>query len=203
MTARLIEVVNPRASGLAALTKGATPEEALAFFDSLPPMPAAAMIGAWAGAGVLTGHPLDGLLEAIGWRGKRFESPEAVHPLVFGRPGATFSVNPALAPIALANPGFARSMGRVAGPALGLLRTSEPKARLRMTEFRGVVTATMIYDQLPINDVFRKVDADTVLGLMDQRGAEVPNYFFFTLTREPKASRLDAEGAYAGQAAAR
>jgi hypothetical protein len=26
-----------------------------------------------------------------------------------------------------------------------------------MTEYRGVVSATMIYDALPINDVFRKV----------------------------------------------
>jgi hypothetical protein len=187
MTARRIKIVNPRASELAALRTGATPEQALAFFDSLPPMPAAAMLGAWAGAGVRTGHPLDGLLEAVGWHGKRFDSPEAVHPLVFGRPGATFSVNPALAPFALSHPGLAGSLGLVARPALGLLRTSEPKARLRMTEFRGVATATMIYDQLPINDVFRKVDDDTVLGLMDQRDAEAPNYFFFTLTREPTA----------------
>ena len=33
-----------------------------------------------------------------------------------------------------------------------------PLARLRMTEYRGVVSATMIYDSLPLNDVFRKVD---------------------------------------------
>ncbi|RBP06230.1 GXWXG protein [Roseiarcus fermentans] len=187
MTARV--VVDPRASELAALRRRATPAEALAFFDRLPPMPATEMLGAWEGAGLHTGHPLDGLLEAVGWRGKRFDGPEAVHPLVFGKPGATFSVNPALAPLALGHPGLARSASRFATPALALLSTREPKARLRMTEFRGVVTATMIYDQLPINDVFRRVDADTVLGLMDQRGAEAPDYFFFTLTRERSGER--------------
>jgi hypothetical protein len=38
-----------------------------------------------------------------------------------------------------------------------------------MTEYRGVVSATMIYDALPINDVFRKVEDGTVLGAMDFR----------------------------------
>ena len=51
-----------------------------------------------------------------------------------------------------------------------------------MMEHRGVSTATMIYDALPIHDVFRKVDDDTVLGLMDLRG--LPQPFFFVLRRE-------------------
>ena len=40
----------------------------------------------------------------------------------------------------------------------------------------------MIYDQLPINDVFRKVDQDAVFGVMDLRGMKSP--FFFILRRE-------------------
>jgi hypothetical protein len=63
-----------------------------------------------------------------------------------------------------------------------LLQTEQPKARLRMTEYRGVVSATMIYDSLPINDVFRKVDEDCVLGAMDMRSTPQP--FFFVLRRE-------------------
>ena len=39
----------------------------------------------------------------------------------------------------------------------------------------------MIYDYLPINDVFRKVDDHTLLGLMDFKGMEQP--FFFVLNR--------------------
>ena len=61
-------------------------------------------------------------------------------------------------------------------------RTGRPAARLRMVEYRGVVTGTMIYDALPINDHFRAVDDDTLLGAMDLRG--LPDPFLFVLRRE-------------------
>ena len=38
------------------------------------------------------------------------------------------------------------------------------------------------YDALPINDVFRKVDDDTLVGAMDLRGLEMP--FMFVLRRD-------------------
>jgi hypothetical protein len=63
-----------------------------------------------------------------------------------------------------------------------LMYTDKPKARLRTVEHRGVVTAAMIYDALPIIDVFRRVDDDTMLGLMDLRG--LPQPFFFLLRRD-------------------
>ena len=69
-----------------------------------------------------------------------------------------------------------------------LLRTTKPKARLRRMEHRGVDSATMIYDALPILDIFREVDQATLLGLMDLRGIAQP--FFFILRRvvpEPEA----------------
>ncbi len=40
----------------------------------------------------------------------------------------------------------------------------------------------MIYDKLPINDVFRKIDQDAVFGVMDLKGRQSP--FFFILRRE-------------------
>jgi hypothetical protein len=40
----------------------------------------------------------------------------------------------------------------------------------------------MVYDNLPIIDVFRRLDANSLLGLMDARGLDQP--FFFTLQRE-------------------
>jgi hypothetical protein len=40
----------------------------------------------------------------------------------------------------------------------------------------------MIYDDLPIHDVFRQVDADTVLGAMDMRGLAQP--YVFLLRRD-------------------
>jgi hypothetical protein len=192
MAAPVIEIADSRASTVAKLKRGATAEEALRFFDSLPPMAATDMIGSWRGGGLPTGHPLDGMLEVFGWRGKRFDGPEAVHPLIFGEPGALFSVNPSLAPLGLVlryGRFFASSaLAPIARASLRLLRTDKPKARLRMTEFRGVTSATMIYDSLPIHDVFRSVDADTALGLMERRGDKAPGYFYFVLRREGAAT---------------
>jgi hypothetical protein len=51
-----------------------------------------------------------------------------------------------------------------------------------MTEYRGKLSATMIYDQLPINDVFRKLDDNTVLAVMDNKNIKDP--FFFKLIRD-------------------
>ncbi len=62
-----------------------------------------------------------------------------------------------------------------------LLSTERSQARLRMMEYRGKVSATMIYDYLPINDSFRKINEDTVLGIMDFKGISQP--FFFVLKR--------------------
>lgn len=175
------------AETLRRLEIGATIDEALAFFDSLPAVDVPAMLGAWAGGEIPTGNPMDGLLGRFGWHGKRFDSADEVHPLVMDRDGGgRFSLNPALVPLptllrypaALRNATLAR-IARRTGPALA---TTAPKAGLRMTEYRGVVSATMIYDDLPINDVFRAVDDDTVLGAMDLRGLEQP--FVFFLRRE-------------------
>lgn len=169
------------------LESGTTTEAALAFFDLLPPVEVAAMIGSWRGKGVETGHPMDGLLERFGWHGKRFTGPDGAHPLVFDQAkGGVFSVNPAMIPMGLVirhTDLFRHSLAGWLFRTFGFLfRTDQPKARLRMTEYRGVVSATMIYDSLPINDIFRKVDDDTVLGVMDLRFISQP--FFFSLRRE-------------------
>ena len=136
-----------------------TPTEALAYFDTLDPVEIDTMIGDWRGAEVSTGHPMDGMLEATRWFGKSFQSAEAVHPLVHTRlTGKRFYVNPTMLPMKL---GMRLGWLRPITPLLfGLLQpliaTRAPKARLRMMQYRGKLSATMIYDAKPINDVFRK-----------------------------------------------
>lgn len=174
------------AERLEALRRAGGLGEALALFDACPAVPVEQMLGSWRGEGARTGHPLDGVLEASGWHGKRFESTEDVHPLVFGFGTTLFSVNLALIPLSatvrvglMVPRPLVETVGR---RALRLARTSRPAARLRMMEHRGVVTATMVYDALPINDHFRRVTDDTMLGVMDRRGDERP--FVFVLRRE-------------------
>ena len=160
-----------------------TTAEALAIFDAAPPVSIDEMIGEWRGAGVHTAHPMDGLLERYGWYGKAFIDAETVHPLLFATNGATpVALDPRLMMIEwvwnrrLAHRSIVAAVFSALRP---LLRTSRPRARLRMLSHRGVVSATMVYDHLPINDVFRRVDAGTRIGLMDMRGMSPP--FFFLL----------------------
>ena len=163
-----------------------TTEDALALFDRLKPVAPEEMLGPWHGESVPTGHPLDGVLEAWHWHGKRFLSTEAVHPLIFAAAGGRrISVDPNWVPMALLRApwvGRLAPLGRLAPWLLPLLATEKPRARLRQLYYRDRLSCAMLYDNLPIIDVFRRLDANSLLGLMDARGLEQP--FFFTLQRE-------------------
>ncbi|UBF26829.1 DUF4334 domain-containing protein [Kovacikia minuta CCNUW1] len=167
---------------------GVSTAEALELFDRLDTVDLNFLLGSWKGASFPTGHPLDGVLEAYHWHGKRFDNPEQVHPLVFNTiGGGTKSINPLWM-----MPGVSlldrlplqkmKAAGRIFQLCVPLFATDRSCARLRLITYRGKESATMIYDGLPINDIFRKVDETTVLGLMDLRGMKQP--FFFTLQRE-------------------
>jgi hypothetical protein len=146
------------------------------------------LLGRWVGAGFASGHPLDGLLETYHWYGKDFRGLEDVDPLLFRTAaGAVVPLRAALVPDPrwierwpwLGSRGAGGLFQRLVLP---LLITGVPQARLRLVEHRGVCTAAMLYDHLPIVDVFRRLDADSLLGLMDARG--IPQPFFFQLRRE-------------------
>jgi len=161
--------------------------EVFAFFDELPAVGLAEVTGRWRGRELASGSPLDGLLTAYGWYGKAVVDPETVHPLLWRRPGGPpRPISPDLVPVTLlrdhvriARTPLARAVFAVLRP---LLHTDTPRARVRLVEHRGVLTAALVYDRLPIVDVVRRVTGDTLLGVMDLRGMEAP--FFFTLTRE-------------------
>ncbi len=162
-----------------------TTEKALQLFDALEPVSLEFMLGRWQGSGLHTDHPMDGLLEASNWYGKEFIDPETVHPLLFldtQREIIKVAPQPIAMKWALSMPGIKSDfMKPLLGLTTSLLKTEQSQARLRMMEYRGKVSATMIYDYLPINDTFRKVDDNTVLGLMDFK--ESPQPFFFVLKR--------------------
>ena len=166
---------------------GVDPDDALAYFDSLPAVEPAEMLGRWRGTGLPTGSPLDGLLETYGWYGKEFLDDETVHPLLFSdRSGRPRPVDPSLLPITALRDyaGFLQlwPLRAVLGGMRPLFYTGKPKARLRTVTHRGVVTAAMVYDSMPIIDVFRRVDEDVRLGAMDMRG--LPSPFLFVLRRD-------------------
>lgn len=154
---------------------------ALSLYDDLPAVATTEVRGTWRGRELATGHPMDGLLEATGWYGKRFDDDDSVHPLLFSTArGDVVSVDPRRIPMGLAGrvPPAAVARARLAVDVLRpALRTRKPRARLRPVQHRGVVTAAMVYDHLPIIDVFRRVDERTLLGLMDLRTHPQPYLF--------------------------
>jgi hypothetical protein len=166
-----------------------TTEDAFTVFDDAGAVDPEFMIGTWRGAELPTAHPLDGLLSASGWWGKQFVDADTVHPLLFPKDGgnALWALNPILAfgglgPVTKVPIAKNISFGGLIGALRPVLQTKAPKARLRTTRYRGTDTATMIYDQLPIHDVFRKLSDDAVIGAMDLRGSRRP--YFFVLHRD-------------------
>ncbi|WP_298446424.1 DUF4334 domain-containing protein [Gordonia sp. (in: high G+C Gram-positive bacteria)] len=162
------------------LRRGVSPVAAQELFDSLPPVGVDEILGRWRGSVAPSGHPMDGLLATAGWYGKEFIDAETVHPLLFGAPGRLYAVNPRLIPL--------RSIYRVADrlpstlppggkTAFRALRTTAPRARLRTVDYGGIASAAMVYDDLPIIDHFRRLDQNTLFGLMDRRGDEQTCYF--------------------------
>lgn len=124
-------------------------DELFALYDSLEALPVDFMRGEWDGGVFNTGHPGEKMLGRMNWRGKTFRGDNDVDPIVCHAPDG----------------------GRAASPVMG-------QASLRSVAYRGVPTATMVYDNHPIFDHFRKVSDDIVLGVMDRKGDEFPLFFW-------------------------
>lgn len=119
-----------------------------ALLDALPPVSEEFMLGEWNGGVFVTGHPGETNLPKIRWVGKTFHSRTEVDPVVC----------------------LDEQGRRVPYEPLG-------KAQLRRVEYRGVVSATLVFDGLPIFDYLRGVDPRTVMGVMDRKDV-APLYFY-------------------------
>ena len=112
------------------------------------------MFGAWQGGEFVTGHPINGMLAKAGWFGKTFTSRHDVQPLMCRDDNGELYSNQKL---------------------------GKGEASLWAIEFRGEITASMVYDGQPVIDHFKRVDATTVMGIMNGKGGVVDGrhlYFF-------------------------
>ena len=127
------------------------------FWATLRPATVDDMIGEWKGGEFRTGHKMNGQLEKAGWFGKTFKSASDVQPLVcVDADGNKFS-----------------------NVAMG-----KGEASLWLEDFRGEVTATMVYDGQPVHDHFKKIDDDAVMGIMNgKRVLDNGRYYYFYLER--------------------
>ncbi|GHA83482.1 DUF4334 domain-containing protein [Cognatilysobacter bugurensis] len=165
---------------------GTTSADAQARFGTLAPVAPAELHGRWHGIPLHCRHPLDGLLERFGWRGKAIAGGRA-HALLFadGR-GGEVALDVRRLPVGLAVRLRAHRWPG-ARVAFALVRASLvthwPNARVRSAEHRGRVTAVLDYEDLPIRDVFARIDETTVLGLMHAPWFDAP--YAFALERAP------------------
>jgi Domain of unknown function (DUF4334)/GXWXG protein len=138
------------------------PDAALdAFWTTLEPASIDFMIGEWKGGEFHTGHRSNGFMEKLNWFGKTFVSAADAKPLVcLDADGNKFSNVEAM----------------------------KGEASLWLEEFRGELTASMVYDGAPVHDHFKKVDDNAVMGIMNGKGAidvssGSPRHLYFYLER--------------------
>jgi Domain of unknown function (DUF4334)/GXWXG protein len=127
------------------------------FWASLEPATIDGMIGEWKGGDFPTGHRATGLMQKLGWFGKTFKSASDAQPLVcLDADGNKYS-----------------NTERMNG-----------EASLWLEEFRGEITATMVYDGAPVHDHFKTIDDDAVMGIMNGKGVrDNGRYYYFYLER--------------------
>lgn len=177
-------------------SNGMTQRQGFEFFDKLEPVDNKFMVGKWRGEEIKSGHPMDGMLSIVPWRGKQFIDNENVMPLVLDdKKGGTYFVNPknifSFGDMAMKSKTIKKMInGEKKFNKYGFdvifkrFKTNNSKARLRQVVYRGIISAAMIYDNLAIIDIFRKIDNDTVLGVMDLKGQLNDLGYFFILKRE-------------------
>ncbi|MGC4411048.1 DUF4334 domain-containing protein (plasmid) [Rhizobium rosettiformans] len=160
-------------------------------FRDLSPVEPEDLVGLWRGRGIPTGHPLDGILENLGWFGKRFTEDLRADALLFrsGKRRLT-AIDPFPIPLRLAmrfhSLGKTRFAPNLFSHLLRPLRALGPIATVRRLPFEGVSSAAMVYDRLPITDHFRRMDKDTVIGLMAIKGDA--RHYLFELQRVQDAA---------------
>jgi hypothetical protein len=127
------------------------------FWATLAPATIDFMIGEWKGGEFDTGHRANGFMKRLNWFGKTFHSATDAKPLVcLDDNGEKFSNKEAM----------------------------KGEASLWLEEFRGEVTASMVYDGAPVHDHFKVVDDRTALGIMNGKGAlDGTRHLYFYLER--------------------
>ncbi|PDS27771.1 GXWXG domain-containing protein [Rhizobium phaseoli] len=157
-------------------------EEMKAWFSSLKPVRPVEMIGLWRGVGIPSDHPLDGVLENLGWFGKRFHADMRADALLFQwRADRLVAIEPGFLPIRLAIKAAPFGRTRVARIWFSYLqkalRARGTTASLALQPSEDGATAAMRYDRQPIVDYFRWMNAQELAGMMCIAG-DARHYFF-------------------------
>jgi hypothetical protein len=154
-----IRTARARVTELRCRTGVLDPGELDELWAALAPVRVDDILGAWRGVPLDTGHPAVSAMREIRWHGTRFDSAADAHPIIRHDPDGNL----------YSDTGYA-----------------DGAASLWMVEFRGVVTAAMVYDGVPVSAHFKRVDEHTLLGIMSGKQVALTGdgHFYFLLDRE-------------------
>lgn len=136
-------------------------------FDSLSPVGVDMLTGTWKVDPGYAETPEGEAFIDSGWWGARFIDSETVDPLLFrsGDGDKLFAAD-LVSLLAVIGTG-----ARDVSARRGEVETATPIARVRMVEYRGVLSAALIYDAAPVIDYLRAVDDDTIVAAVERRGS--------------------------------
>ncbi|MGA9873849.1 MAG: DUF4334 domain-containing protein [Rhodococcus sp. (in: high G+C Gram-positive bacteria)] len=141
-------------------TNGVDPAELDVIWAALDTVGAEDVLGNWKGSQFFTGHRLCRRLARSNWYGKRFLTLDDAKPLICRNDD---------------------------GELYSDVEAGNGEASLWNVEFRGEVTATMVYDGAPIFDHFKRVHDSTLMGIMNGKSEVVLDdgkHYYFALERE-------------------
>lgn len=131
-----------------------------ALWADLDVVDASSILGSWRGFAFPTGHPIEKVLARSHWYGKKFVALDDAKPLICRAGDGSFHSDTA---------------------------SGKGEASLWHVRFRGEVTATMVYDGMPVFDHFKRVDDNTLMGIMNGKPGVVladGRHFYFGLERD-------------------
>ncbi|MDO3646318.1 DUF4334 domain-containing protein [Nocardia mangyaensis] len=149
----------PRWQQLREQAEGVSTTELDDLWTRLRPARAEEILGSWRGDAFQTGHSLCRVLPASRWHGKDFLALDDAKPLICRAEDGTLFSN---------------------------VELGQGEATLWNIEFRGEVTATMVYDGRAVFDHFKWLDSTTLMGIMNGRAELVLSrgeHFYFLLER--------------------
>lgn len=149
-----------RTDELLARTSGVSAAELDELWSQLASVRAEDILGSWTGAAFQTGHGLCRALPASKWHGKNFISVTEAQPLICRADDGSLFSN---------------------------VEMGSGEASLWNIEFRGEVTATMVYDGKAVFDHFKQIDDGRLMGIMNGKPELVLSrgeHFYFVLERD-------------------
>lgn len=119
-------------------------------------------------------------LTGAGWFGMRLPDDDNVDTLLYRNgDGGLFATDPAAVATSIAEDVPDVTAIR------SLVEATNPVACMRMVEYRGTLSAAVVYKRQPIIDYLRRIDDNTVLGAVELTGPRLTKHFVLS-----RASRV-------------